>query len=217
MVRKDLLNRDASYYASSELSQVISSERKSQQKIIPKVTAEEAMSGASVLEFDSSRDVTRVLFISRDTGLLNPTQQSLDGYVDLSDLFDEVHILILREGIPPKYPVLRVEDNVWLYTATAKAWWRTPSAGMEVVENELEFASGFRVDLIVARDPFESAYLANKLAEKYGRATQLHILDDYTSPEFIKKNKLSFWRLLLPKFTIPKFASVRTQTNTIQE
>lgn len=216
MARRDLFNRDASSHAASELEYVIKTEKKASAPQVPTVTPQQAMREARILETKSNRNVTRVLFISRNTELLNPTQQSLDGYIDIADLFDEVHILILREGIQPKDPVLRVSPNVYMYTAAAKHWWQTPAAGLGLVESQLEFASGFRPDLIVARDPFESALVAQKLAEKFNRPTQLHILDDYSTAEFIKKAPGNFWRLFLPVFTVPKFPSVRTLTSTVQ-
>lgn len=215
MARRDLSNVDASTHASSQLEYII---RKDSPKppSTTSVTAEEAMNEERVYELKSDRDITRVLFVSNNTELLNPTQQSLDGYINISDLFDEVHILILREGITTKRPVLRVAKNVWIYTATAKSWWSTISAGMRMVEEQLEFASGFRPDLIVARDPFESALVASKIGRKYGRPTQLHILDDFTNKKFSKRDNHNFWRTLLTRFTIPRFLSVRTQTTSIQ-
>jgi glycosyltransferase involved in cell wall biosynthesis len=216
MARHDLSNRDASSHATSELDYIISSGKKKAEFAVPSVTAEQAMSAARLLETKSNRNVIRVLFVSRDTGLLNPAQQTLDGYVDISDLFDEVHVLILREGIAPRNPVLRVADNVWLYTATAKHWWLTPSAAMDMAQEQLEFASGFRPDLIVARDPFESAIVARKLGKRYGRPTQLHIIEDYSTGAFVKKSPHNFWRVFLPRFTIPNFASVRTLTTSIK-
>lgn len=216
MTRRDLSHRDASTQAASDLEYIIHSDKKKTEPAAPTVSAQEAIAEDRVYEASTSRDVTRVLFISRDAKLLNPTQQSLDGYINISRLFDEVHILILREGISPQNPVIRVENNVWIYTAAAKSWWKTPSAGIQLVEDQLEFATGFRPDLIVARDPFESAVVAHRLGKKYSRATQLHILDDYKSEDFIKNNRHSFLRGFLPNYTIPKFASVRTSTNTLQ-
>ena len=204
MARRDLSTRDASSYAASELDYIIKRGKSSREPEVKTVTAEEAMNDERVFRVSSTRDVTRVLFISRNTELLNPTKQTLDGYVDISDLFDEVHILILRQGIPPKNPVLRV-------------WWQTPKAALKVVEEQLQFASGFRPDLIVARDAFESAVTAYKLGEKYGRPTQLHVLDDYSSKEFSQKSRHNFWRSWLPRFTIPRFTSVRTLTDTVRD
>ena len=217
MARSDLSKRDASAYAASELEYVISKKKRSKEPRVRTVSAQQAMTEPRVFKIDSDRNVTRVLFISQNTELLNPTQQSLDGYIDVSSLFAEVHILILRPGIAPKHPVLRVADNVWMYIATAKYWWLTPGAGVSLAEAQLEFASGFRPDLIVARDPFESAVVANRLAKKYNRPTQLHVLDDYSTGAFLKRSSHNFWRLFLTRFTIPKFPSVRTLTENIEK
>lgn len=216
MVRRDLSNSDASTRAASELEYIIRTKKDDREAKVQKITPEEAMAAAPVFEATTKRDVTRVLFISRNEELLNPTQQSLDGYVNISDLFDEVHILILRQGITPKNPVLRVANNVWIYTAAARFWWLTPKAGVEMVARQLEFGSGFRPDLIVARDPFESAVVAHRLGEKYNRPTQVHVIDDYSTKDFITKQKNNFWRRFMPHYTIPKFASVRTLTTRIQ-
>ena len=210
----DLYNLDASTRAGSELDYVIKSNKPTDEK---RLTAEHAMSQDRFFKIKSNRNVTRVLFISQDDSLLNPTTQSLDGFVDLSDLFDEVHILILRKGIPAKNPALRVSENVWLYTASAHHWWQLPEAGLELVEQQLQFANGFRADLIIARDPFESAQLAEKLSKQYDRPTQLHILADYNSKEFKNAKPENFWRRFIPRFTIPRFASVRTGTSNLEK
>lgn len=216
MKRRDLSNFDASDQAGTELEYVL---RRTSKKgdDVKRVSTEEAMSQAPVYRAKSSRNVTRVLFISQDTSLLNPTTQSLDGFINLSDLFDEVHILILRTGIPAKNPVLRISDNVWMYTASAHAWWRKPAAGAALVEQELQFANGFRVDLIIARDPFESALLGAKLAKKYNRPSQLHILEDFSSKEFQNASPENFWRRFIPRRTIPQFDSIRTITNNLEK
>jgi glycosyltransferase involved in cell wall biosynthesis len=212
--RRDLSTRDVSDHAAGELEYVLSREKK-QAPAEPTISVEEAMAGKPVYKFNSTRDVTRVLFISTDVELLNPTTQTLDGYVEISDLFDEVHILVMRTGIPPKNPVLRASNNVWIYTVSAPYWWELPSAGMRMVDDQLVFAAGFRPDLIVARDPMESAWLAHKVAEKYHRPAQLHIVEDFTSPEFIATHQTTFLKRLIPNFTIGKFASVRTLTDAM--
>jgi glycosyltransferase involved in cell wall biosynthesis len=217
MPRRDLSQLDASDRASSELEYVIHSQKRTTEPSVPSVSVSDAMKGDKVYKSTSNRDVTRVLFISRNTELLNPTRQSLDGFVDISDLFDEVHILILRKGISPKNPVLRVAKNVWIYTASSKSWWKTLSSGVEMAEKELQFANGFRPDLIVARDPFESAMVANTLGKKYDRPTQLHVVEDYSTSNFLLKDVDNYWRLFLPFFTIPRFESVRVLTESIRK
>lgn len=216
MARKDLSQVDATDYERSALDYVLAAEKRARDttKYVP---VAEAMREASVYEYSSDRNVTRVLFISQDESLLNPARQSLDGFINLSDLFDEVHILILRQGIESKNPILRIAKNLWLYTATHKDWWGTAGRGFALIEDQLVFADGFRADIIVARDPFESAYVAKKLGAKYNRPVQVHVLDDYTKADFLKKNRHNKWRRYLPRFFLKDIKSVRTSTRAISE
>jgi glycosyltransferase involved in cell wall biosynthesis len=213
MARRDL-SKDISDRAAGELEYVLTREKK------PKptesgVSVEEALKEAPVFKVQTDRDVTRVLFISTDPALLNPINQTLDGYLELSDMFHEVHILVMRIGIPPKNPVLRASKNVWLYTAAAPYWWELPGAGLRMVEGQLAFAAGFRPDLIVARDAIESAWLALKISNKFDRPTQLHVVEDFSSPEFKEQTKANWFRRFVPYFTIKKFDSVRTITDAM--
>lgn len=214
MKGRDLLRSDASERELSNLEYVLEREKRNQDNT-RYLSVEEAINEEAVYVAKSDRDVTRVLFISRDESLLNPTQQSLDGYTNIADLFDEVHILILRQGIETKTPVLRVADNVWLYTATDKIWWKTPFAGKKLAEDQLVFAEGFRPDMIVARDPFESAGLAIYLGRKYERPVQIHVLENYKLADFKQADKANKWRSFIPFFTLPRVKSVRTNTKSI--
>jgi glycosyltransferase involved in cell wall biosynthesis len=181
-----------------------------------RLPVEEALKRGGVYKIKSDRDETRVLFISRDETLLNPERQSLDGFIDLSDLFDEVHILILREGIDARYPVLRVAQNVWLYTASSWRWWEVPVVGLRLISDQLVFADGFRPDLIVARDPFESAVVAIITGRRWRRPVQLHVLSDHERSGFGRDDPHHRWRRFLPRFTIPRFRSVRTATAALE-
>ncbi len=216
MARKNLSRTDASEFESHSLDYILEKESRANDNI-KYVSVEEAINDETVFKLNSSRNVTRVLFISQDESLLNPTKQSLDGYTNISDLFDEVHILILRQGIRAKNPVLRVAKNVWLYTASDRDWWKTPKAGKILAKEQLFFADGFRPDLIVARDPFESAVAGISLGKKYHRPVQIHITEDYTKSDFLSKSRHNRWRKYLTRFTIPRVDSVRTNTQAIAD
>ncbi len=215
MGKPDISNYDASTRASSELEYILRSDEKKQEA--PRISVEEALKQPRVYQGDTTRNVSRVLFISKDESLINPAKQSLDGFLDVSDLFDEVHIVILREGIPPKNPVLRAAPNVWIYTAAARNWIGTPKAGIQIIKEQLVFATGFRPDLIVARDPFESAIVANVISKRYNCPSQLHILEDYTASDFAKRAPHNYWRQYIPRFTVGKFLSIRTATSGIEK
>ena len=216
MARRDLSRTDAAEYEQASLEYILAQEKK-QNDTTKYLSVDEALKGEALFEATSNRDVTRVLFISQDESLLNPTKQSLDGYTNLTDLFDEVHILILRQGIASKNPVLRVEKNLWIYTATNKNWWGTLRPGLALAEEQLVFADGFRPDIIVARDPFESAVVAGWLSKKYNRPMQVHVLDDYTTAYFLAKNRHNRWRRYLPRYTLHNVLSVRTSTRAMYE
>jgi glycosyltransferase involved in cell wall biosynthesis len=101
-----------------------------------------------------------------------------------------------------------------MYTVSTKHWWQSITAALSLLDQQLVFANGFRPDLIVARDPFESAVVGYKAGLKYNKPTQLHILNDYTKKN--SRTKVSFWRRFFTRFTIPKFESVRTLTSSMQ-
>lgn len=216
MARKNLSQLNANEFASSSLDYILEKEKRAKDDT-RYLSVEEAINENTVYKASSNRNETRVLFISRDESLLNPTQQSLDGYTNISDLFDEVHILILRQGIKARNPVLRVAKNVWLYTASDISWWKTPFAGMSLARQQLVFAEGFRPDLIIARDPFESAVLGIMLSRKYQRPLQLHVLENYSNLDFLKKDKRNIWRSRLAPYVISRINSIRTSTVTMYD
>lgn len=215
MAGKDLSLTDASSRAERELGRALTQGKT--RAATELVSVEEALRQERIVKAKGDRSAARVLFISQDTTLLNPTTQTLDGFLDLRDLFEEVHILILRTGIPAKYPALRVTDNVWLYTASSRSWWTLPLAGIELAEQELVFATGFRPDLIVARDPFESALVGKRLAEQFDRPLQIHVLENYAGEKFRHEAAKNFWRRFIPRRTIPAATSVRADTAAIMD
>ncbi|MBY0309605.1 glycosyltransferase [Patescibacteria group bacterium] len=218
MAKVDLYNKDISERERASLDYVLAAEKRLKNGAdVPVVSVEQALKEESVYEAATTRDIVRVLFISLDETLLNPTKQSLDGFIDLSELFDEVHILILRTGIPAKFPVLRAAKNVWIYTASARYSWWVPVVGMRLIHQELVFVGGMRPDLIVARDPFESALVASLVGQRYGRPVQLHVLHDYAKSSAVSKLQYTPLRRLLSRWLIPRFASIRTATFALQE
>jgi len=217
MSRRDLSNKDFSRHASGELEYVINKQSGLESEQVPTTTPQEAMSEDRVVEYASSRDVTRVLFISQNTELLNPVRQTLDGYLNISDVFDEVHILVMRKGLQPKQPVLRPHDNVFIYTVAAKHWWHLPANGFAMLRSQLEFAEGFRPDVVVAHDPYESALVALRVRREYGTATQLHVLVKNFAPRFLDVTVPRVWRRFVALYTISKFASVRAATQMIAD
>lgn len=217
MARRNL-SRDSTSHANSELDLILKETSKARRvDAVPSVTAEQAMKEARLVQHQSQRDITRVLFISQDLELLNPTHQSLDGYLDISEVFDEVHILVLRKGIRPTKEALRPHKNVWIYTAAGSYAWQLPMRGQELLRQQLVFADGFRADLVVARDPFESALVALWVHKKFRTPIQLHVMINFYTDYFTGLAKGNWLRRWVARYAIPKFPSIRTTTQRIQQ
>jgi glycosyltransferase involved in cell wall biosynthesis len=214
MARPDLSRFDASTRASAELEYVLRDTKKTDS--VHQISVDRALKQPRVVQEKVKRTITRILFISQDASLLNPEMQSLDGFLNLSELFDEVHILILRQGIEAKNPVLRVASNVWIYTATSRLWSGMLHQGIKTAEDQLVFATGFRPDLIVARDPHESAFVAHRLAKKFNVKAQVHILENFFHRDFAKKYHHYRLKRLLASFLIKRFTSVRTSSDSLR-
>lgn len=169
------------------------------------------------LEMQVDRNKTRVLFISRDESVTGGVF-SIDGYIDLSELFDEVHIILLRtSSLPVRFPVLRVATKVWLYVANAKYWWQTPFKALSVIADNLAFADGFRPDIIIAHDPFESTLVATIASTRYNRPFQVHILEDFYQSEFLVTNDHPRLRRWLAKYLLRNTKSIRVPTKQISQ
>ncbi len=156
----------------------------------------------------TGRSHARALFITTDVSILSQTTKSLDGFLNISDVFDEVYIMVLRTGIPAKYPVLRVATNVWLYTVSGKHAWHTPWLAWRMILREFVFAEGFRPDVIIARDPYESALVAMMASRHFDRPCQVQVPAERL-PLYVNR---PYWQKWLRRWLVPLFSSIRTDT-----
>jgi glycosyltransferase involved in cell wall biosynthesis len=116
-----------------------------------------------------------------------------------------------------KRGVERLDKNVWAYTTSAQFWWMQPFVALSIANTQLQFADGFRPDIVIALDPFESGVCGMWIASKYGRAFQIHVLEDYFVPEFKLKEKQNAWRLRMASYVLKRTRSVRTATLSLKE
>ncbi|MEM9336982.1 MAG: glycosyltransferase [Patescibacteria group bacterium] len=181
------------------------------------VAVEEAIQDAPVLEYDSGRSKTRVLFVTSDEAYINPTTDALGVFYDFARQFDEMHIIVLRAGIKPRTPSIRVRENIWLYIAHANYWWWTPVVASEVVaKNELVFASGFRPDVVVALEPYEAGLAARWIGKTYNRPVQVHVREDFYSRVFTRSNPHSWLRRRLAHYILRRSQQVAVATENIK-
>ena len=215
----DLLRTDASERQRQTLEHVLSEATAAKNKSVPvkKVAVAAARLESAQADVASSRETTRLLFISQDATLLTQTTQSLDGYLNLTDVFDEVHIVVLQLGLPVRNPVLRLGANVWMYSVSDTSELRLVEAAKQTIMQQMEFAAGFRADLIVARDPLLCGYLALWASRTYSRPAQLHVTEDFTQKAQFKKYRYPRVMSLLSHYVCKRFVSIRTTTDTLTE
>lgn len=179
-------------------------------------SVEEELQRAPLAEVTSSRLESRVLFITKDISVLEKGSASQLHFLNISKVFNEVHILVLCGSRQAKKGVQRIEKNVWLYTTSVRYWWQQMFAAQSVAHRQLQFADGFRPDIVVALDPMESGLSGLLIAEKYDREFQVHILGDYFSEEFQKKDKHSKGRLRTASYVLNRTQSARFATETLK-
>jgi glycosyltransferase involved in cell wall biosynthesis len=170
----------------------------------------QARHGSAVTDIVSDRTAVRVLFLTTDTSILDQHVTSLDGYLALSDIFDEVHVVVLRIGRARGDTVVRIAQNGWLYTVTAKNYWQLYLEGIKLIKRNFDFADGFRPDIIVARDMTISGFLAVSIAREHHRPVQVHI----TTRQFRdwKQRAGGFLVTRITGYVMRMVTSVRTDT-----
>lgn len=209
--KRSHLVKDPALSQSEVLDYVLKNNQQPNETAQTRVSVSEARRGETQVDFVSQRTNTRILFISQDATLLNQATKSLDGYLDVADMFNEVHIIVLQPGIRTQHPVLRVAENVWVYVASATHAWWTPVIALGIIRDNMVFAGGFRPDLIIARDCYESALTAYITARRFKRPTQLHVLNDQSLTSSTNEPRSFIWRHL-SAWLVSTFLSIRTTT-----
>lgn len=210
---------DIATKATRQLERIVAQDKEEETRNInSEILVSEALNERPLISYDSSRTKARVLFVTTDTSFLNPTDDALDRFFDLMSEFDEMHIMVLRAGVIPTKPVLRVRPRVWVYIASAEYWWWTPVVANEVIAaDQLVFASGFRPDLIVALEPFESGIAAHWIGKAYKRPVQIHVRRNFRTKTWRKESSRNKWRTLMARYVLRRAASVRCATQQIKD
>ncbi|HEX4799411.1 MAG TPA: glycosyltransferase [Candidatus Paceibacterota bacterium] len=175
--------------------------------------AKVARKESPVLEYVSERNSARILFLTKDTTVLQEQSPAFRRIADLRHTFAEVHIVLLNtRGHEERPPVLRFFNNVWLYATESTSWWKIVFDARRLVEQQLSFGGGFRADAIIAEDPFESGLVACMIGKKYKRFVQLHIYDDVFDESYMSHMEYPTLYTWVMHYVFNNVSSVRTKT-----
>lgn len=177
------------------------------------IQVNEARLETPLLERVSDRQKTRILILTKDTSVIQKGSIAYRRIVDMRDMFLEIHILVLNlKEKKSREPAQRLFENVWLYQTNSSSWWRLSYDAYKNAESQLVFNAGFRADIIVAEDLFESGLAGWFLSQKYKRPLQLHVYEDFFDTEHINTQaypSLYEWSV---QYLLNRIKSVRTRT-----
>lgn len=212
---------DPSKRAENVLDYVLQDEIESiQQHDEPKVEQSpvtEELQKSPLIKERGTRVKSRVLFITRDTSFVEAGSLQQIQFKSLASMFDEVHIIVLSQKHQTKKIVERLASNMWVYTTSVRYWWMLPFSAYKIAHTQLQFTDGFRPDVVVALDPFESGVSGLAIAEKYNREFQVHISEDFLSTGFKTKAHNNNLRYLMALLVLKYAQSVRTATVSLKE
>jgi len=197
-------------YALDSVLEATSQDALAQEEV--RSSVEKELQRAPMANIDSSREQSRVLFLTSDVSVLKEGSATQLHYLNISSVFNEVHIMVLCEYWQAKEGHERISKNVWVYTTSVRYWWQQPFAALSLAHNQLQFAEGFRPDIVVALDPIESGLSGMLIAQKYDREFQVHVLEDYFTPDFLALQKNNKWRLRVASYVLKRATSVRAAT-----
>lgn len=179
------------------------------------ISVSEAREETSVLIPATQRNKTRLLVLTKDETVMQPGSVAHRRFVDQQDLFFEIHIVVLTlKGDGDERSIQRFAENVWMYTTCSSSTWSLAYDAYAVAEAQLMFSGGFRADIIVAEDTFESGLAGWFLSQKHTRAFQLHIYDDFFDQAFINEQTHPLLYEWATEYLLQHVSSVRTKTES---
>lgn len=193
-----------------ETSTVTLAQRKNEASV------EDELRKERLIEDSSTRVRSRVLFITRDKKVLEKGSAMQKHFINLAEVFDEVHVIVLGLG-KRKTDTMRLASKVWVYPTISKYFLQQPFTAIKIAKQQLKFTDGFRPDIVVALDSFESGIAGYFIARKFKRAFQVQIIEDFYNGHFKEELEYNAWRLRFSHFVLKRVKSVRVDTDTLKQ
>lgn len=168
-----------------------------------------------ILQYESTREQTRVLFITNDTNFFDSSYDRRRQFEELTVVFDEIHIIVLGSVTAAPTKTQRLQPNLWLYGTGSRGFLKRVYDGYQRAVSELVFNDEFRADVIVALEPYEAGALAAYLSATYGRPWQVHLRTTPTDTRALGTHP--WWRTRFMRYALKRAESVRTVSQVVAE
>lgn len=175
------------------------------------VAITEELSARPILDRDTGRDKTRVLFVTTNDSVFVEGSEAGKAYLNLAGVFDEVHVMVLipRSG---KDSFLRAKQNVWFYKVHGNEGKNLGDAALQAAKEALTWNGTVRPDIIVGVDPFEAGLGAYQIAQNFSRPLQIHVRTDFLDDNFLNLHEENKEKRRLADRLLRQVKSVRIQT-----
>lgn len=174
-----------------------------------------ARAESPILSHNNERQALRLCVFTKDTSILEEGSASYERIADGQNLFLETHVILIDARAQRKEtPPIRLFKNVWIYTVSNESWWHSTYHAYMIACEQLSFSGGFRADVIVAEDSFESGLAGWFVSKKFKRPFQLHVLDDFFDEEFLDSIQSPLAYTWSTSYLLRHAQSIRTKTET---
>ncbi len=152
----------------------------------------------------------KILMVSLDGSILEPNSNSAGRMKDYGSICDELHILVLK-GAGDR---VKISENVFAYpcgSSRIAAIFSATGAGKKILSAGGQW-------IVTSQDPFETGFIAWRLAKKIGAPFEIQLHGDFYGNKYWKRERiLNFFRFYLGKFILRRAASVRVVSRRIAE
>lgn len=173
---------------------------------------EEARRAEKILDTDTGRSKSRVLFITSDTAVLEHNTAKQRAYLELNDQFDEIHVVVVTTGTKAG-TVTRAGANVWMYTSPGVGVWFKAWNARAMALQHLRFNDSVRPDIIVAKDPTVSTLAAYLVSRVLCRPYQVHV----TGSEFSINTIASTLERIAVRYVLRRAHGIATVSEAARE
>lgn len=160
----------------------------------------------------------KILLISTDTALFDPTSAAVEELLELGIYLEQVHVIIFsKRGATHTGKMEKLAGNIFLYPTNSRMSWSFVSDAVKIAGKEIVFQGSLVADIVEAEDPFFTAYAAQEIARIFKRGFVINVPQTLRS-YFAGDGALSTWRRKrAARSTLPKANGIRTPSQLIAE
>lgn len=163
---------------------------------------------ARQLPVESERQQIRIVMVTDDSTIFEEGSPAQQEYLQYASLFDELHVIVITYQEDGYTDTVRLDDHLWLYPTDSRNWVFAIYDAYRVGVNQLSFASGFRADVVAARDPFEAGLAGYLLSRRFDRPLQVQVLTNPFDQYFQGQSPKNRWLLFIAQFVLPRISCV---------